>query len=88
MLYLNYFNEGEKQMENKTVTIQVGMFPGRLETFAVEEGTSVADVLAMAGLTVGAEQDVKVDGEVANLSDTVDEDTALILISKRIKGAR
>jgi hypothetical protein len=77
--------KGEKNM---TVTIQVGTFPGRLESFAVESGTRVADVLAMAGLSVGAEQDIKMDGEVVTLNDVVNEDTSLILLSKRIKGAR
>lgn len=69
------------------VTIQVGMFPGRLETYAVAVGTSVADVLAMANLTVGEEQDIKMDGEVVSLSSVVDSETSLILVSKRIKGA-
>lgn len=69
------------------VTIQVGMFPGRLETYAVAEGTTVADVLAMANLTVGEEQDIKMDGELVSLSDVVDSKTSLILVSKRIKGA-
>ena len=69
------------------VTIQVGMFPGRLETYAVATGTTVADVLAMANLTVGEEQDIKMDGEIVSLSDVVDSETSLILVSKRIKGA-
>ena len=69
------------------VTIQVGMFPGRLETYAVATGTTVADVLAMANLTVGEEQDIKMDGEIVSLSSVVDSETSLILVSKRIKGA-
>ena len=69
------------------VTIQVGMFPGRLETYAVMVGTTVADVLAMANLTVGEEQDIKMDGEIVSLSNVVDSETSLILVSKRIKGA-
>ena len=73
-------------MEN-TITIQVGTFPGRLETFAVAEGTTVGDVLAMAEITLGAEQDVKMDGEIVTLSSVVNWDTSLILVSKRIKGA-
>jgi len=72
---------------NNEVTIQVGMFPGRLETYAVSEGTTVADVLAMANLTVGEEQDIKMDGEVVSLSSVVNSETSLILVSKRIKGA-
>lgn len=69
------------------VTIQVGMFPGRLETYAVTTGTTVADVLEMANLTVGEEQDIKMDGEIVSLSSVVDSETSLILVSKRIKGA-
>ena len=73
-------------MDN-TVAIQVGTFPGRLESFAVEIGTSVASVINMAGLAVGTEQDIKMDGEVVFPSDVVTEDTRLVLITKRIKGA-
>lgn len=73
---------------NNTVAIQVGTFPGRLETFAVDVGTSITSVISMAGLGVGAEQDIKMDGEIVSPSDVVTEDTRLVLITKRIKGAR
>ena len=67
------------------VTVQVGVFPGRVESYVVEVGTTVAEVLALAGLTVGPEQDIKVDGEVASGDYEIDEDTRLVLLSKRIK---
>lgn len=70
------------------VTVTIGVFPGQVNSFAVEVGTTVGAALEMAGLTVGAEQDIKVDGEVATAADFIDEDTRMILLAKRIKGAR
>lgn len=74
-------------MEN-VVTVQIGTFPGRLDSYAVAEGTTFAEALAMANLTLGAEQELKVDGVVKTLNDVVDEDTSLIILTKRLKGAR
>lgn len=69
------------------VTIQVGVFPGRVDSYAVEEGTSVAEVLALAGLSVGADQEIKMDGEVVSPDDEIDDSTRLVLLAKRIKAA-
>lgn len=69
------------------VTIQVGVFPGRVDSYAVEEGTSVAEVLALAGLSVGADQEIKMDGEVVSPDDEIDASTRLVLLAKRIKAA-
>lgn len=68
-------------------TIRVGMMPGRINEFAVEEGTSIAKVLEMAELN-STGYDVKVDGEkISDLSNTfVDEDTNLVLLVKQVKG--
>lgn len=68
-------------------TMKVGTFPGRLEEYMFEEGTTVREALEIAGLTLGAEQDIKIDGNVASLDDTVDG-ASMLLLTKRIKGAR
>ena len=68
-------------------TLKIGMFPGELKEFAIEAGTTVADALKMANITIGAEQEIKLDGEVVSGSDLVTEDSRLLLVTKRLKGA-
>jgi|GEM_PF-3464814 len=67
--------------------IRVGMMPGRIEEYAVEVGTPISEVLAMAGLDPTG-YDVKVDGiKITELSqNNVDESTNLILLAKQVKG--
>jgi len=67
--------------------IRVGMMPGRIEEYAVEVGTPISEVLAIAGLDPTG-YDVKVDGiKITELSQNyVDESTNLILLAKQVKG--
>lgn len=69
------------------LTIKIGVFPGSINEFVMEEGTTVAKALEMAGITVGAEQEVKADGEVISTDATVPSNTKMLLVTKRIKGA-
>lgn len=68
-------------------TVRVGVMPGRINEYAVEVGTSIADVIALAELDATG-YDVKVDGEkVTDLKGTtVTESTNLILLAKQVKG--
>lgn len=68
-------------------TVRVGVMPGRINEYAVEVGTSIADVIALAELDATG-YDVKVDGEkVTDLEGTtVTESTNLILLAKQVKG--
>lgn len=67
-------------------TIRVGMMPGRINEYAVEVGTKISDVLALAELNASG-YDVKIDGEKVDLSTAVVADnTSLILLCKQIKG--
>lgn len=60
--------------------------PGRINEFAVETGTSISDLLALAELDPQG-YDVKVDGErVEDLTQTVTESTNLVILAKRVKG--
>lgn len=66
--------------------IRVGMMPGRIQEVAVEEGTTIEQVLSVAELNAEG-YDVKVDGtKVTNLSQQVSEETSLILLAKQVKG--
>lgn len=69
------------------LTIKIGVFPGSINEFVMEEGTTVADALKMANITVGAEQEVKADGEVISADEEVPVGTKMLLVTKRIKGA-
>ena len=66
--------------------IKIGNFPGELKEFAIEKGTTVQEALAMANISVGAEQEIKLDGEVVEASDPI-ESGNLLLVTKRLKGA-
>lgn len=71
---------------NVDKTVRVGMMPGRINEFAIEVGTSVADVLELAELDPTG-YDVKVDGEKVNPDSAyVSDTTSLILLAKQVKG--
>ena len=70
------------------MTLKIGVFPGRVEEFAVEDGTLVEEALGMADIEVGAEQEVKADGTVVDLGQPVPSRTKMLLVTKRIKGAK
>jgi putative ubiquitin-RnfH superfamily antitoxin RatB of RatAB toxin-antitoxin module len=68
------------------MTIKVGTFPGRLNEYAVAEGTTVKEALALAGIEVGEEQEIKLDGSVVGADDVITNNNAILLVTKRIKG--
>lgn len=67
--------------------IKVGVFPGKVEEFAVEDGTTVREALDLAGISVGAEQEIKIDGVVADYNSEIPSTASMVLVTKRIKGA-
>lgn len=66
-------------------TIKIGTFPGRLNDYALENGTTVKDALDMANIEVSEEQEIKLDGRTVNTNDVIDGGSTL-LVTKRIKG--
>lgn len=68
-----------------TNTVKIGVMPGRIEEFAIEEGTTVLQALEIAGLEVG-EFEIKIDGSTASESDTITQGTNVILLTKKVKG--
>ena len=68
-------------------TIKAGMFPGSLAEYAVADDATIADVLKLANIVVGAEMDVKCDDESISLEAMIPAGARLITVSKRIKGA-
>ena len=67
------------------VVLKVGVVPGAINEFAVEEGTSVAEVLELAGLSA-AGYDIRLDGAVVTGDDLIEEDSQLLVLAKQIKG--
>ena len=67
--------------------IKVGVFPGRVDEFVVENGTTVAEALGMANIAISSEQEVKVDGTATSLDAQIPETASMVLVTKRIKGA-
>lgn len=65
--------------------IRVGKMPGRISEVVVETGATVQDVLAVAELSAEG-FDIKVNGQLGNLTDVVGTDTELIILSQRVKG--
>lgn len=66
--------------------VRVGVMPGRINEFAVETGTSIADLLTLAALDPTG-YDVKVDGvTVQELNQPVTDSTNLVILARRVKG--
>lgn len=67
------------------MTLKIGKFPGRLDDYAIESGTTVREALEMAGISVGDETEIKLDGEVVHPDDPIESGNMLI-VAQRIKG--
>lgn len=66
-------------------TVRVGMMPGRINEFAVQDTTKISELLALAGLNPSG-YTVKADGtDVTNLDQLVGS-TALVMLTKQVKG--
>lgn len=67
-------------------TMKIGTFPGRLEEYVVEDGTTVRQALELANIEVTEEQEVKMDGTPVSMDDVASGN--MLLVTKRLKGAR
>ena len=67
-------------------TIKFVKLPGEVREFVVNDGTTVKELLTMAGVTNTSEISVQGDDDKVELDDTVDA-YELISVSKRLKGA-
>lgn len=75
-----------KQVKGNAKTVRVGIMPGRINEFAVEEGDAISELLAQASLDPKG-YDVKVDGTKVNPDEaTVNASTNLVLLVKQVKG--
>ena len=67
--------------------LKVGVFPGMVDEFVVENGTTVREALELAGISVAAEQDVKIDGVATDYNSAIPSEASMVLVTERIKGA-
>lgn len=67
------------------MTLKIGKFPGRLDDYAIQSGTTVREALKMAGISVGDEMEIKLDGEVVHPDDPI-EGGNMLIVAQRIKG--
>lgn len=70
-----------------TVVLKVGIIPGAINEFAVEEGTTVGEVLTLANLSATG-YDVRLDGDSVTVDDLIECDSKIIILAKQIKGNR
>lgn len=75
-----------KQVKGNSKTVQVGVMPGRINGFVVEDGTTYAQLLALAELDASG-YEVKADGsKVTDLNTTVGSSVNTVLLTKQVKG--
>jgi sulfur carrier protein ThiS len=67
-------------------TLKIGKLMGIIAEYAVETGTTVADALIMANLSDTDGYQIKLDGEIVSLDDTIGEDSKILILSKMVKG--
>jgi len=66
-------------------TIKAGTVPGVLETYAIEDGQTVADVLELAEISPEG-RTVMVNGVTVTNFATSPADNATIVVTQKIKG--
>lgn len=66
--------------------LRVGKMPGRITEVVVNTGTTIADVLEVAGLDAQG-YSIKVDGQASSLDAKVTESTNLVILAMEVKGA-
>ena len=66
--------------------LRVGKMPGRITEVVVNTGTTIADVLEVAGLDAQG-YSIKVDGQASSLDAKVTESTNLVILAAQVKGA-
>lgn len=74
-----------KQVKGNSGTVRVGQMPGKIEEYAVDPSSTVAEVLGLAGLSADGFE-VKADGtKVTDLNAPIGT-TSLLLLAKQVKG--
>lgn len=74
-----------KQIKGNQIIVTVGRVPGAISDVSLVSNSPISEVLRVAGITLAAGEEVRVDGNPATLT-TVVGDGARVFIVKQIKG--
>jgi hypothetical protein len=66
--------------------VKVGQLPGKITEVAVEPGSTVSQVLALAGIQVGNDSTLTLNGEPTTPATSI-RSNGTVLVTKKIKGA-
>ena len=67
-------------------TLRVGKFPGMINEVIIENGSTVAEVLELAGLSPEG-YEAQLDGVVVTPDTNIGNDSNLLVLAKQVKGA-
>ena len=73
-------------MTNQVITVKVIRVPGAVTEVGLNTGATVKDALDAAGVTIGRNESVKLNGTDTSM-DTCLQEGARILVAKAAKGA-
>jgi len=68
------------------ITLKIGKLMGVIAEYALEAGTTVGKALDIAGLTDIDGYQIKLDGEIVELNNTISEGNKILILSKMVKG--
>ena len=71
-------------MENQ-IFVRVGKFPGAVTEISLTDGSSISQLLQLAGVTVGDREAIELNGSKASLSSTLSDGDSVSIVPN-IKG--
>lgn len=68
-------------------TVKVGRMPGKINEYVLNDGATVADALALAEITAGANDEVRVGTDkVTNLDGHTLSNGDIVIVAEMVKG--
>lgn len=77
-----------KKTTKASIEVKVGMYNEHPTVVSLPAGSSVKDVLDKAGIGLGSSESIWVEGEKADLEDTVENGDNLQIVGKKEGGLR
>lgn len=72
-------------MPTEQIFVRVGRYPGTVKEVTLAKGSTVAQLLELAELTLGAQEAVEINGSRGNLQSTLSGEESVSIITN-IKG--
>ena len=67
-------------MARRKINISVGRAGQATETISINDGATVADILGAAGLNMKETEQVSINGEIFDVTDTVENGDTVLLV--------